>query len=525
MIPRLIHQTWKTETLPQPHAPLAASWQRFNPGWERVLWTDEMLLSFVFENYPGHFEVFCSYRNPVSRADAARYMLLHKFGGLYADIDAECMADLSPIADEGRVVLCHEPPSHWPLHAPYRRHPFVLFNGVMASPPGHPFWTHVLDLLPQTRHATDVLDIAGPCFLTGAYLSFRDKESIAVHPSQLFTPTDSSQNAVPAYGDSNPAPLTRHLWQGEWWKADRRRRSLMRSIRYRVRRWHHLRTRGPVLDPEEAQGNIDPAALARPAPTGDRVAILVPLRDAVAYLDGFMKAVCALDLPRETTKLVFCEGDSTDGTPEKVRSIIAAAGSRFREIRLLKKDLGNSVTRQNRWEPKRQRNRRGGLAVVRNHLIDHGLDETDDWALWIDADIWKFPTDIFQTLRGAGARIAVPNCVLYPGGPTYDLNTFVTYKDYPPDFYYKHIRNGLFQPPLKHPGRLFLDGLRHSECVEVDGVGGTMLLVDASLHRGGLRFPELPYKDQIETEGFGILARDVGVRAVGLPKVEILHIP
>ena len=31
-----------------------------------------------------------------------------------------------------------------------------------------------------------------------------------------------------------------------------------------------------------------------------------------------------------------------------------------------------------------------------------------------------------------------------------------------------------------------------------------MLLVDASLHRGGLFFPEAPYRDYVETEGFGV---------------------
>jgi hypothetical protein len=60
--------------------------------------------------------------------------------------------------------------------------------------------------------------------------------------------------------------------------------------------------------------------------------------------------------------------------------------------------------------------------------------------------------------------------------------------------------------------------------VALDGVGGTMLLVDASLHRGGLRFPEMPYRDHIETEGLGLLARDLGVGAIGLPQVEILNV-
>jgi len=47
----------------------------------------------------------------------------------------------------------------------------------------------------------------------------------------------------------------------------------------------------------------------------------------------------------------------------------------------------------------------------------------------------------------------------------------------------------------------------------------------AALHRGGLRFPEIPYRDLIETEGFGALANDLGIRPVGLPKLEILHVP
>ena len=36
------------------------------------------------------------------RADAARYLLLHHFGGVYADIDCECVASFAPIMDEER---------------------------------------------------------------------------------------------------------------------------------------------------------------------------------------------------------------------------------------------------------------------------------------------------------------------------------------------------------------------------------------------------------------------------------------
>ena len=67
--------------------------------------------------------------------------------------------------------------------------------------------------------------------------------------------------------------------------------------------------------------------------------------------------------------------------------------------------------------------------------------------------------------------------------------------------------------------------LRHAAMVDLYGVGGSMLLVDAALHRGGLVFPDRPYKGLIETEGFGALASDLGVTPAGLPQVEVLHVP
>lgn len=525
MIPRIIHQTWKTEKLPDNVVSFAQSWGRFNPSWRRILWTDRMLLSFVAEHYPQFLELYMRYPREVCRTDAARLMILHTFGGVYADIDAECVAPLDSLEQESRLVLCQEPPLHWKHHAPYRGHPFIVFNGVMASPAGHPFLHHVIERLPETRYGNEVMDIAGPCMLTGRYLGYTAKDSIVLYPCQLFTPEDGSGQKVAPYTESTPATLTRHYWHGSWWKRELERGRGWRQIKRKFRRWRYRLTRGPVLDPREAQQRIDRTVIDRPPPVGNRVAILVPVRDAIGDLDGFVEAVSKLDLPKKDTKLVFCEGDSIDGTLEAVEKIKTRLRGDYREVIVLKKDVRTAVSRRGRQALRIQRRRRGGIAAVRNHLIDFGLDETDDWALWIDVDVWKFPSDIFQTLKATGARIVTPNCVTWPGGPSFDLNAFVTIWDYPRYYYYKFVKHGVFQPPSRARGRVHLDGLRHSDRIELDGVGGTMLLVDASLHRGGLRFPELPYKDLIETEAFGVLARDIGVRAIGLPNVEIVHTP
>lgn len=87
-----------------------------------------------------------------------------------------------------------------------------------------------------------------------------------------------------------------------------------------------------------------------------------------------------------------------------------------------------------------------------------------------------------------------------------------------------------------------MDDLRaEGDLVPLDTVGGTMLLVRADAHRDGLIFPPFPYggrsalirennlfsssQGEIETEGLGVLASDMGYECWGMPNLEILHYP
>jgi hypothetical protein len=522
MIPPILHQTWKTDRIPEQFQAWGESWGRHNPGWTRMFWTDRTLVDFVAEHYPDFLATFCSYRSGIMRADAARYMLLHHFGGVYADIDCECVAPFTPIMAENRVVLCQEPPSHFPDQAVFRGLPYLLFNGTMASPPGHPFWLHLLSYLPNLVRAKEAIDATGPGVLTSAQLGFCDQASLAIHPSSLFTPLDRDGRHAAAKTDAES--LSVHHWAGTWW-SPQPEQSWWNAFRRQLYRTRYLLTRGEQLDPDEAKGRVDPAVLDRPPPAGENLAVLVPVRDAAEHIAPFLAAIEALDYPKERIKLVFCEGDSEDGSWELLQTAVAPLRASYRDVVLLQKRLGTTLDRTRRTKPKLQRERRSGLAKVRNHLIEHGLDDSDDWALWIDIDVWKFPTDVVRTLIATGHRIVVPNCVQKAGGDSFDLNSFVTTRPERDYRYYRSTIGGLYQPPPDFVGRLCLSDVRHLNKICLDGVGGTMLLVDASLHRGGLRFPEQPYRNLIETEGFGALAKDLGVVPVGLPRVEILHVP
>ena len=520
MIPKILHQTWKTDIVPTRFQAHVESWKQHNRDWTMMFWDDRMLLEFVATHYPGFLPTFCSYEQGVLRADAGRYLLLHHFGGVYADIDCECVASFEPLLSEERIVFCREPDTHARVQADFRGLPYLLFNGTMGSPSGHPFWLHLLSFLPDLVRAKQAIDSTGPCVLTSAQLSYADQTAFAIHPPALFSPVDSSGKR----DGSDATTLSIHHWAGTWWtrEAPPRLRHRVRKLFYQTL---HRLTRGPCLDEASARRSVSPAALAAAPPSGQNIAVLVPLRDAAEHIAPFLAAIGQLDYPKGKIKLVFCEGDSLDGSWERLQASVAQLGRAYRGIVMLRKELGTELDRAKRASRGLQRVRRSGIARVRNHLIDHGLARDDDWALWIDIDVWRFPTDVVTRLIATGHRIVVPHCVKVAGGDSFDRNSFVTTRPTKDYHYYRHMRDGLYQPPLHTPGRLHLSDVRHLETIGLDGVGGTMLLVDAGLHRGGLRFPEIPYRDLIETEGFGALANDLGIRPIGLPRLEIQHVP
>lgn len=525
MIPRIIHQTWKTDDIPENFRAFSATWRDCNPDWTYRFWNDRDLLEFVGIHYPAHLELFCSYPKGVQRADAGRYMLLHHFGGVYADMDAECIRSLEPLAAADQVILCEEPEVHWRGAGRCRGLPMMLFNGVMASPAGHAFWPYLLARMAEVREASDVLDSTGPCLLTGAVLAYPEKATVRIEEANLFNPIDTFGNSP--FDLKAAECYSIHHWAGTWWRKSeagwwKRKSSSL------AKRFHRVKSRllgGRRLNPEAARAAVAKAAIAAPLPEGKNIAILVPVRDASQHLAGLLAAIDKLEVSKERVKLVFCEGDSRDDTYERLVQVTDPLRPFYREILLLRKVAGTRFDRSRRWRSSIQRSRRAGIARVRNHMIDHGLNDTDDWALWIDADVWSFPKDIVAQLMEAKARIVVPNCVVKPGGPSFDHNSFASKPVRRDHRYYRLIKDGIFQPPTDYPFRLKLSELRHSDRVPLDGVGGTMLLVDAALHRGGLRFPELPYDHLIETEAFGRLANHCGITPIGLPRVEILHVP
>jgi len=248
-----------------------------------------------------------------------------------------------------------------------------------------------------------------------------------------------------------------------------------------------------------------------------KVLILTPIKDATPHLDQYFANLAALDPRGLTLSLGMLESDSEDATFDHAQRGIAALADRFARTGLWQKPFGYRLPPgMPRWSHEHQLERRAVLARSRNHLLFHALDD-EDWVLWLDVDVIQYPPDLIQRLLSTRKSIVQPHCVLGYGGQTFDQNAWAG------------------QPPRT------MDAMRREgPIVPLDSVGGSCLLVAAELHRDGLIFPPFLYgraspsarvpgpwaplpPGEIETEGLGLMARDMGEQCWGLPTFEILH--
>lgn len=113
------------------------SCREMHPDWKYNLWTDANATSFMRENYPEIAPHYEGYFQNIQRANVLRYALLHKFGGVYFDIDVTCL-----------VRLEKTPLLGLPFVSP-GAHPAGANNAFIAARPGHAFLTYLLNQLPR----------------------------------------------------------------------------------------------------------------------------------------------------------------------------------------------------------------------------------------------------------------------------------------------------------------------------------------------------------------------------------------
>ena len=167
-----------------------------------------------------------------------------------------------------------------------------------------------------------------------------------------------------------------------------------------------------------------------------------------------------------------------------------------------------------RHESHFQEHRRSTIAQGRNYLLYSALAlvNSPEWVLWLDSDLLSYPANLVERMLATGKQIVVPTCLCAGvgrsscGDNVYDKNSWAE-TDVSRGHLKKVPRNVLRVEGYGNDiGRLYMDDLRArakngTQLVELQGIGGTCILIRASLHRRGIFFPPFLVNHELETEG------------------------
>lgn len=218
-IPRIIHQTWKDKNLPPQWQLVRDECARMHPDYEYRLWTDADSRQFIEDYYPWFLPIFDSYPYNIQRADAIRYFILHKYGGIYMDLDVGCLRRFDPLL-RFEVVLP-------------KTIPVGVSNDVMASAKEHPFMDHLIHNLVTFNHRylthyPTVMFSTGPMFVSASYGLYVDAEGLST-PSTPGNPSAGFSGIrvlpKPLYGKNAkpseaPDAFFRHFYGSSWHEGD-----------------------------------------------------------------------------------------------------------------------------------------------------------------------------------------------------------------------------------------------------------------------------------------------------------------
>lgn len=206
-IPKIIHQTYKTEDIPQRWVHAQKTVKELNPDYQYILWTDETARDFIATNYSWFLSTYDGYEFPIMRADAIRYFVLYHFGGFYIDMDISLKQPLDGLRNFPSVF--------------YKTTPTGVSNDFMAAKPQHAFFSYMLSSM-KKYSGNYLIPYFTVMYSTGPLML-----SILIQRYNIFhnrTGVDATRIFVKTCEDSLPwkrlDSFIRHVGGSSWHKGD-----------------------------------------------------------------------------------------------------------------------------------------------------------------------------------------------------------------------------------------------------------------------------------------------------------------
>jgi len=189
-IPKIIHRIWfswdkSNPTIPTKYIEYDTTLKKIHHDWQIMEWNEQSVETFIKLEYPDEiWQTYSSYDLPIKQHDAARYLIINHFGGVFIQHSIQLQKNLSPLLYDAEVIFSYQ----------RSKKDNSLHNGFFASVPNHKIWQNIIEQLSSNAHKYVTL-ATGPKFLGAQVNKYLQTEDISVKilPHQHLFPFDWEQ--------------------------------------------------------------------------------------------------------------------------------------------------------------------------------------------------------------------------------------------------------------------------------------------------------------------------------------------
>lgn len=212
--PKIIWQTWKSKTnMPDKFKRYSKEWKKLHKTYRYILLDDKDLRDIVKRFVPQYLKKYDDFTSNIERVDFARYVILHNYGGVYADMDTLPLKNIDNFVSKNIIVLGCEPSEH--AHEMYGRDK-VLCNAFMISPPGKKYWKKLMKfIIDRYEYYQQPVYTTGPLAMTKFYETHPKYHSdILITDPCVFYPM-KGDGTISEKCDLKDSYVV-HVWENTW---------------------------------------------------------------------------------------------------------------------------------------------------------------------------------------------------------------------------------------------------------------------------------------------------------------------
>ena len=197
-IPKIIIQTWKTNTIPKKYEKDIESVKKYNSDYKFMFFTDDDIETFLKNYYPDYYLTYLKFPIKIQKIDFFRYVAIYHYGGFYFDLDMTGLYPLDDLLDYDCVFpvdtniakgKCYKQ-----RYTKYCNQGMNILLGQYAfgAKPKNNFIKTLIDTIhqnintyiddyPEYGHTLQyVYSSTGPDFVTDVYINYNNKSDIHI---------------------------------------------------------------------------------------------------------------------------------------------------------------------------------------------------------------------------------------------------------------------------------------------------------------------------------------------------------